>query len=76
MYSTGISRWVKIREAKKLRQDFENDPIIKDQMAVLGCLFVYTFVDWFKPVLIAAHTYNNLDCGDEPEYECYESEGS
>ena len=44
-------------------------------MAVLGCLFVYTFVDWLKPVLIAAHTYNNLDCGDEPEYECYESEG-
>ena len=40
LYSTGISRWLKIKEVKKLRQDIDNDPIIKDQMANLGCLFV------------------------------------
>ena len=38
LYSTGISRWLKIKDVKKLRQDTENDPIIKDQMANLGCL--------------------------------------
>ena len=45
LYSTRISRWVKIRDVKKLDQDIENDPIIKDQMAGLGCLFVCTFGD-------------------------------
>ena len=32
-YFTGISRWLKIKDVKKFRQDIENDPIIKDQMA-------------------------------------------
>ena len=50
LYSTGISRWVKIKDVKKLRQDIENDPIIKDQMAGLGCLFVCTFGDWLIPI--------------------------
>ena len=54
LYSTGISRWLKIKNVKKLRQDIENDPIIKDQMANLGCLFVCTFGDYLAPVLIAA----------------------
>ena len=30
LYFTGISRWVKVKDVKKLRQDIENDPIIKD----------------------------------------------
>ena len=74
--STGISRWAKIRDVKKLCQDIENDPIIKDQMAGLAYLFVYTFGDWFIPNLIAAHKANNLDRGDETENkeEGYESE--
>ena len=33
LYSTGISCWLKIKDVKKLREDVENDPIIKDQMA-------------------------------------------
>ena len=41
LYSTRISQWVKIKDAKILHQDIETDPIIKDQMAGLGCLFVY-----------------------------------
>ena len=40
LYSTGISWIVKIRNVKKLQQDIENDPIIKDQMINLGCLLV------------------------------------
>ena len=73
LYSTGISRWLKIKDVKKLRQDIKNDPIIKDQIANLGCLFVRTFGNYLAPVLIAEHTANNVDFGNEPEDEVYES---
>ena len=56
---------VKIREVKKLQQDIENDPVIRDQMANLGCLLVCTFDNFLEPVLVAAHTLNNLNLGDE-----------
>ena len=69
MYSTGFSRWLKIKDVKKLWQGIENDPIIKDQMAGLGCLFVCTVSNYLAPVLIAMHTANNLDFGDEQGYE-------
>ena len=36
LYSTGISRWLKTKDVEKLRQDIENDLIIKDQMANLS----------------------------------------
>ena len=35
LYSTGISQWLKIKDVKKLLQDIENDPIIKDQLKVI-----------------------------------------
>ena len=41
LYSSEISQLVKIRDVKKLQQDTDNDPIVKDQMAQLGCLLVY-----------------------------------
>ena len=69
LYSTGISRMVKVTDVKKLKQGIENDPIIKDQMADLGCLLVCTFGNLLAPILVAAHTANNLDLGDEPEDE-------
>ena len=75
LYSTGISRVLKIRDVKKLQQDIENDPIIKDQMANLGCLLVLTFGNFLVPVLVAVHKVNNLDLGNEFENEDYESEG-
>ena len=50
LYSAGISRWLKIKDVKKLRQDIENDPIIKDQMANLGFLFVCTFGNYLALV--------------------------
>ena len=65
LYSTGISRWLKIRDVKILRQDIEDDPVIKDQMANIGCLFVCTFRNYLAPVLIAVHTANNVDFGEE-----------
>ena len=65
LYSIGISRWLKIKDIKKLHQDIENDPVIKDQMANLGCLFVCTFGNYLAPVFIAAHTASNVDFGDK-----------
>ena len=73
MYSTRISRMVKIRDVKKLQQDIENDLIIKDQMANLGCLLVCDLGNFLAPVLVAAHAVNNLDLGNEPENEGYQS---
>ena len=75
LYSKGISRFVKISDVKKLRQDIEDDPVIKDQMAALGCLLVYTFGDYLAGILVTVHMVNNLDRGDVPENEGYESEG-
>ena len=69
LYSTGISRTVKIRDVHKLQQDIENDLIIKDQMASLGCLLVCTFGSLLASVLKLAHTINNLDLGDEQDHE-------
>ena len=76
LYSTRISRVVKIRDVNKLQQDIENDPIIKDQMANLGCLLVCTFGNFLVPVLVTEHTVNNLALADEqdPENEGYESD--
>ena len=34
-------------------------------MADLGCLFVCTFDNYLTPILIAAHTANNVDFCDE-----------
>ena len=73
-YSIGISRAVKIRDIKKLQQYIKNDPIIKNQMANLGCLLVCTFGNFLMPVLVAAYTVNNLDPSDELENEDYESD--
>ena len=76
LYSTGISRVVKISNVKKLLQDIENDPIIKDQMVNVGCLLLCTFGNFLAPVLVAAHAVNNLDLGDGQglENEDFESD--
>ena len=45
-------------------------------MANLGCLLVCTFGNFLVPVLVAAHTMNNLDLshGQSFENEGYESD--
>ena len=60
--------WLKT-DVKKLQQNIENDPIIKDQMANLDCLLVCTFGNFLVLVLVAAQIVNNLDLGDEQDYE-------
>ena len=71
-----MSQVVKIKDVKKLRQDIENEPIIKDQVANLGSFLVCTFGIFLAPVLVAAHSVNNLVLGDEQdlENEDYESD--
>ena len=69
---------VKIRDVKKLQQDIENDPIIKDQMAKLGCLSVCSFGNFLAPDLVAAHTVNNFDLNNFDlghEQQSYDNEG-
>ena len=56
LYSTGISRMVKIRDVHKLQQNIENDLIINDQMASLGCLLVCTFGSLLAPVFLSPVT--------------------
>ena len=75
LYSTGISCIVKIRDIKKLQQDIDTDPIIKDQMVNLGCLLVCTFGNFLASILVVAHTVKNLDLSDEQgvENQVYES---
>ena len=73
LYSSGISCLVKIKDVKKSQQDIEDDPVTKDQMDALACLLLYTFGDYLAGILVAVHTVNNLDRGDEPENEGYES---
>ena len=74
MYPTVISRVVKIRDVKKLQQDIEIGPIIKDRMANLGCLLVCSFGNFLAPILVVVHTVNNLDLGNKLEDEGYESD--
>ena len=74
LYSRGVCQFVKIRDVKKLRQDIEDNSVIKDQMASLGCLLVYTLGDYLAPILVAVHTAENLDRGDKLEDKDYESE--
>ena len=62
---------IKIRDAKRLWQDIENNLNVKDQMADLGYLLVRTFGKFLTPVLVALNTGNNLYLGDELENEVY-----
>ena len=38
-------------------------------MAGLGCLFVCMFGNYLIPILIAAHTANNVNFGDKQDHE-------
>ena len=43
-------------------------------MANLGCLLVCTFGNFLAPILIAAHTANNVDFSNEPDRSAAEHE--
>ena len=65
----------KTENVKKLQEDIENGPIIRGQMASLGCFLEFTFVNFLAPVLVAAHKVDNLDLDLEKSFEneVYES---
>ena len=69
LYFIVISWVVKIRDANKLQQDTENDRIITDQMASLGCFLVCIFGNCLAPVLSVTHTVNNSESGDKQGFE-------
>ena len=64
LYLSDISQVDKIRNVRKLQQEIENDPIIRDQIGNLGCLLVCTFGNFVASVLAVAHTVSNLDLGN------------
>ena len=75
--SKGVSRFVKIRDVKRLRQEIKDDLVIQDQIVNLSCLLVCTLDDYLALVLVGVHTLNNLDLCGEPKNkdESYKSEG-
>ena len=48
LYSSGIFQVAKIKNVKRLQQDIENYPIIRDQMTNLGCLLVCSFGNYLR----------------------------
>ena len=75
LYSTGVSKFLKIDSIEQLRRDIDDDPIIKDSMAEVGALLVSAFGPWLSPLLVLAHTANRCQ-GLQPSSESLEnSEG-
>ena len=60
---TGMSQVVKIRDVQKLQYDFENDPVVTDQMDSLGCLLGCIFCNFLALALVDLHTVNILNLG-------------
>ena len=61
LYSTGVSKIVKIDSIDQLREDIEEDPIIRDSMAEVGALLVEAFGRYLAPLLVLAHTTNQSE---------------
>ena len=72
LYSTGVSRFLKIDSIEQLRRDIDDDPIIKDSMAEVGALLVSAFGPWLSPLLVLAHTANRCQ-GLQPSSESLEN---
>ena len=61
LYLTGVSKIVKIDSIDQLREDIEEDPIIRDSMAEVGALLVEAFGRYLAPLLVLAHTANRSE---------------
>ena len=59
LYTQVVSRFFPIKK-KQLRQDIGEDPVIEDQTPNLGVFLVRTLGSFLVPVLVAAHTLNNM----------------
>lgn len=69
LYLNGAFQAVNIKDAQKLQKYIKNDLITRYQIANLGCLLVCTFYKSLKSSLVAAHTVNNLNLGNEQSFE-------
>ena len=61
LYSNGACKFLRIDSLEGLKRDINNDPIIRDSMAEIGGLLVYTFGRALAPILVIAHTANHVD---------------
>ena len=52
---------VKIKDVKKLQQNIENDPTIRDQTANIGYFLVCTLGSFLLSFLVTAPIINGLD---------------
>ena len=59
LYFTGCSSVVKLKDIKTLQRDIEKALIIKDQMANIAWILLYTFSSFLASFLVAAHTARN-----------------
>lgn len=55
LYFTGCSSVVKMKDIKNLQRDTEKALIIKDEMANVDWILVYTFGNFLASFLVAAH---------------------
>ena len=58
IYSNGVCKVLRIDNMEQLREDIDEDPIIKDSMADIGALMVSTFGKCLSTILIACHMAN------------------
>ena len=61
LYSTGVSKIVKIDSIDQLRKDIDEDPIIRDYMAEVGTLLVEKYGRYLAPLPVLAHTANRSE---------------
>ena len=61
LYSTGVSKIVKIDSIDQLNKDIDEDPIIRDSTAEVGALLVEMFGRYLAPLLVLAHTANRSE---------------
>ena len=76
LYCNGVSRVLKIDDINHLKMDIDEDPIIKDSMAEIGGLLVFTFGRWLAPLLVAAHTANHTQGFVRDEIEIKDDEAT
>ena len=52
LYSTGVSKIVKIDSIDQLRKDIDEDPIIRDYMAEVGTLLAVSYTHLTLPTIL------------------------
>ena len=71
-YSNGVKKFLIIDDIKQFRRDINEDPIIKDSVAVIGALMVSKFGKWLSPILISCHMANHTKVVSDNILKSYE----